>query len=305
MKRLIYRFTCICLVCSLVWNQMAMATCVSATSEVVSDMTSVLTKETISSITAGQIHESDVTILQSDNNGTQLLVTADGCQWMLTYDCETSYAKIENLTINQSYDFYVQNYYFDDEAEEIVGEVYYYHNDDVTQTVLLEEQQELQSDNWIRMDLFQDNEEIQIQTVIPYPIGMIITEALLEALLALGKIIIVAGVTYIIATEAEEYLDQENYDFWRARLSGGQVWIGQGISKERAITLLKDAGDVWARTAGLSYAACLAASSNSNVVGPVIHHAGCEGYYYHHHPYVFQVGTGKHVQSSRHCWYYT
>lgn len=71
--------------------------------------------------------------------------------------------------------------------------------------------------------------------------GWRIAQELLEALMAIGLATIIAGTTYVIATEALEYLDQENYDYWRARRSSGSVWIGPGISFATAVILLTDA----------------------------------------------------------------
>ena len=300
MRKKLMKTICTFLACILLLNSTVLAVPVENTSAQ-STFSSTLTREPISKITDGEIQSSDIEIVKRDVEGTQLLVNCKGVQWYLTYDIESRIAEIKNLSTNESYDFFVDNYYYDDATNKIVDEVYYIGNTSDISKNFYADSFNLDTSDYVRIDLFESDSAIQPMTVIT---GWRIAQELLEALMAIGLATIIAGTTYVIATEALEYLDQENYDYWRARRSSGRVWIGPGISFATAVILLTDAGDVWAKTPGLAQTACINASPNGVALGPYIHHKGCVGYYYHYHPTVFVIGTGEYKQSSRHCWYY-
>ena len=274
MRKKLMKTICTFLACILLLNSTVLAVPVENTSAQ-STFSSTLTREPISKITDGEIQSSDIEIVKRDVEGTQLLVNCKGVQWYLTYDIESRIAEIKNLSTNESYDFFVDNYYYDDATNKIVDEVYYIGNTSDISKNFYADSFNLYTSDYVRIDLFESDSAIQPMTVIT-----------------------------VIATEALEYLDQENYDYWRARRSSGSVWIGPGISFATAVILLTDAGDVWAKTPGLAQTACINASPNGVALGPYIHHKGCVGYYYHYHPTVFVIGTGEYKQSSRHCWYY-
>ena len=269
MRKKLMKTICTFLACIFLLNSTVLAVPVENTSAQ-STFSSTLTREPISKITDGEIQSSDIEIVKRDVEGTQLLVNCKGVQWYLTYDIESRIAEIKNLSTNESYDFFVDNYYYDDATNKIVDEVYYIGNTSDISKNFYADSFNLDTSDYVRIDLFESDSAIQPMTVIT---GWRIAQELLEALMAIGLATIIAGTTYVIATEALEYL-------------------------------LTDAGDVWAKTPGLAQTACINASPNGVALGPYIHHKGCVGYYYHYHPTVFVIGTGEYKQSSRHCWYY-
>ena len=113
MRKKLMKTICTFLACILLLNSTVLAVPVENTSAQ-STFSSTLTREPISKITDGEIQSSDIEIVKRDVEGTQLLVNCKGVQWYLTYDIESRIAEIKNLSTNESYDFFVDNYYYDD-----------------------------------------------------------------------------------------------------------------------------------------------------------------------------------------------
>lgn len=114
--------------------------------------------------------------------GTQLLVNCKGVQWYLTYDIESRIAEIKNLSTNESYDFFVDNYYYDDATNKIVDEVYYIGNTSDISKNFYADSFNLDTSDYVRIDLFESDSAIQPMTVIT---GWRIAQELLEALMQL------------------------------------------------------------------------------------------------------------------------
>ena len=112
MRKKLMKTICTFLACILLLNSTVLAVPVENTSAQ-STFSSTLTREPISKITDGEIQSSDIEIVKRDVEGTQLLVNCKGVQWYLTYDIESRIAEIKNLSTNESYDFFVDNYYYD------------------------------------------------------------------------------------------------------------------------------------------------------------------------------------------------
>ncbi len=170
------------LACILLLNSTVLAVPVENTSAQ-STFSSTLTSEAISKITDGEIQSSDIEIVKRDVEGTQLLVNCKGVQWYLTYDIESRIAEIKNLSTNESYDFFVDNYYYDDATNKIVDEVYYIGNTSDISKNFYADSFNLDTSDYVRIDLFESDSAIQPMTVIT---GWRIAQELLEALMAIG-----------------------------------------------------------------------------------------------------------------------
>lgn len=134
------------------------------------------------------------------------------------------------------------------------------------------------------------------QLPLAWAIITVFGEAVLADLLAYGAAIVVGGVTLVLATVAAENLD-EWYDYFYAYLDSGNLYIGGGLSKSNAksvVKLNKVTVGVMCRyepvASNLAYD--LAVSSNGYTTWHDAH--GDEGYYKHYH-----VST----YSNSHVWY--
>ena len=86
-------------------------------------------------------------------------------QWYLTYDIESRIAEIKNLSTNESYDFFVDNYYYDDATNKIVDEVYYIGNTSDISKNFYADSFNLDTSDYVRIDLFESDSAIQPMTV--------------------------------------------------------------------------------------------------------------------------------------------
>ncbi|MGJ7034601.1 SAR2788 family putative toxin [Anoxybacillus eryuanensis] len=89
------------------------------------------------------------------------------------------------------------------------------------------------------------------------PIAVVVGEALLEHLIALGLAFVIAGVTYTLASEIVPTLRNKNYDHYAAYLKTKEgVYIGNPISLSEAISRLNgkdfETNNVWSKTSGLA-----------------------------------------------------
>ena len=182
MRKKLMKTICTFLACILLLNSTVLAVPVENTSAQ-STFSSTLTREPISKITDGEIQSSDIEIVKRDVEGTQLLVNCKGVQWYLTYDIESRIAEIKNLSTNESYDFFVDNYYYDDATNKIVDEVYYIGNTSDISKNFYADSFNLDTSDYVRIDLFESDSAIQPMTVIT---GWRIAQELLEALMAIG-----------------------------------------------------------------------------------------------------------------------
>lgn len=113
------------------------------------------------------------------------------------------------------------------------------------------------------------------------PIGIPLVTAAIEALLAIGSVILIAGVAYTVAEEVVEAIKKQNqYRYYVAVLRDNAVYIGGGIkaSQAKALAYSNDSsGTVFATS--LAYARGLVGNSYR---GPE-NHGSTSGYWYHIH----------------------
>ncbi|MED4128156.1 hypothetical protein [Shouchella miscanthi] len=127
--------------------------------------------------------------------------------------------------------------------------------------------------------------ELYPSAIVAVPIGAWITAAALKALAA-SAILIIAGLTYVLATHAiSKIQNQKNrkYNHYRATLTNKKLYIGDGISRSGAISRGKSGRDVW--SVSKNQAKEVAKGVNRN--GQPIHEIDKDrkGKYYHWHPY--------------------
>ncbi|MDU3801566.1 hypothetical protein [Paraclostridium bifermentans] len=117
---------------------------------------------------------------------------------------------------------------------------------------------------------------------IAIPLGIEIGAAAWAALIKLGEVITVAGISYVVATKVKK---SNKYNHFMARLSGGKLFVGKGLSLSQAISRMKSRQDVWSKSK--EFARQVAAGANKS--GKPIHEIDKvngrpkKGYYWHWH----------------------
>ena len=113
------------------------------------------------------------------------------------------------------------------------------------------------------------------------PVGIPLVAAAIEALLAVGGVILIAGVAYTLAEEVVEALKKQNkYKYYAAVLRKNAVYVGGGLTTSQAKPLAysnDSKGTIFATS--FSYARGLAGNSYR---GPE-NHGSTEGYWPHIH----------------------
>lgn len=138
-----------------------------------------------------------------------------------------------------------------------------------------------------------DNTKAKSNFAFVIPIGIVIGEALVAHLLAASLAIVVAGVTYVAATEIASKLRKEKrYEHYAATLNKAKtgMYIGPSLTYKQAKSKLKK-GDVWSISKSLARKVAQGAGGNRIPIGPEIHNKDKNGkvksgkYYYHYHTY--------------------
>jgi hypothetical protein len=117
------------------------------------------------------------------------------------------------------------------------------------------------------------------------PIGVVIGEALLSHLIAASAAVVIAGVTYTVASKVASKLRNKSYDHYAAVIRKGDVYIGNPISYSAAVARMKSGGDVWSKSYSLAAKVARGAGNGRTPVGPERHGNGKPGYYWHFHTY--------------------
>lgn len=136
-------------------------------------------------------------------------------------------------------------------------------------------------------EVFESNSQDAKASILPLlaiPLGLVITPAVMNALFQAGGIIIVSGVAHVLETKAKK---SKKYSYFQAKLSGGGLYVGKGISKGSAVSRLKSGKEIWATTKS----SAKSAAAGANLSGAPIHEVDQlnkkprKGRYYHWHPY--------------------
>ncbi|WP_199426318.1 SAR2788 family putative toxin [Thermaerobacillus caldiproteolyticus] len=121
------------------------------------------------------------------------------------------------------------------------------------------------------------------------PIGVIIGEALLEHLIAIGLAAVIAGVTYTVASSVSETLRKKQYDHYPAYIDKkkDRVMIGnKPLTLDEAASRLKGAppyNDVWSTDSVKAFKVAAKAGNGKPPIHDSAH--GGEGYLPHWHIY--------------------
>jgi hypothetical protein len=107
--------------------------------------------------------------------------------------------------------------------------------------------------------------------------------SLLWALIFAGATIVLGGITYIVVTEVADELRKENKPHYAAVLKNQDLYVGQPLSENTAVSRLSSGGDVWSVSYSYALKVAFIAGGNKPAVGPEKH--GDEGYYMHFHAY--------------------
>ncbi|WP_394514284.1 SAR2788 family putative toxin [Priestia aryabhattai] len=147
-----------------------------------------------------------------------------------------------------------------------------------------------------------DTNELQASFIwFAIPIGVAIGEALLSHLISIGLATVISGVTYLAISEFMKR--PKSYNHYMAYIDKkGKFWVGNGISKAKAISRLKSKQNTWSTSKSNAQTVAKGASPISKAVGPEIDKYG-SGKLYHYHP-VTGYKNGKSIRlESAHAFY--
>ena len=143
-----------------------------------------------------------------------------------------------------------------------------------------------------------DSDTVTAQYAVDIPIVLGLSEALISVLLAIGKIITLFGEKYIEASQAIANIRKNNYDYYKAAINNGILYIGPAIDYSEAFTRVASfERDVFCKYK--NKAKTLAdeivkpyKTFGGYVYGPEIH-GSMPSYFYHYHVYTYRVGEIK------------
>ncbi|BCG60068.1 hypothetical protein PUR_34930 [Paenibacillus sp. URB8-2] len=136
-----------------------------------------------------------------------------------------------------------------------------------------------------------EQDKLEASFVWLIPIGVVIGEWLISQLLAAGTAIVIAGVTYVVATEIAQSLRNKQYDHYEAKLMSGKVWIGNAIPLVDAAARLVNPmfttanQNVWSKSAALAALVAQTAGGGRTPAGPELSCNQVHGFTYivHYH----------------------
>ncbi|CEK40090.1 hypothetical protein [Paraclostridium sordellii] len=120
---------------------------------------------------------------------------------------------------------------------------------------------------------------------------VIVGSALITALIQASATVIVAGVTYVLATEIASALRKKNYKHYQAtvkyssKLKRNDLFIGNALGETGASGRLKAGNDVWSTSKSGAQKIAKLAGGGKTPVGAEKHGNGKPGYYWHYHTY--------------------
>lgn len=136
-----------------------------------------------------------------------------------------------------------------------------------------------------------DSDTVSAQYVIDISIALGLAEILTAILLAIGKIIVLFGEKYVEASEVIENVKNRNYDYYKAAIKNGILYIGPAIDYPTAFTRVYNFElDVFCKNKSLAYT--LAQNvANSFPFGGFVRGPDKDGYssiyFYHYHVYKY------------------
>ncbi|MEY8192392.1 SAR2788 family putative toxin [Peribacillus simplex] len=141
--------------------------------------------------------------------------------------------------------------------------------------------------------------ELQASFAFLIPVGIIIGEALLAHLISIGLAVTISGVTYIAASEFLKRNKTKNH--YKAVRRDSGLFIGDGLSKAKAVSRLKGGNDTWSTSQSNAKTIAKEASKIGKVTSAEIDKHG-KGKHYHYHP-ISSIKNGSSVRMSAHAFY--
>lgn len=120
------------------------------------------------------------------------------------------------------------------------------------------------------------------------PLAVALGGSLLKWIISQFASIVIAGITYVVASAVISDLQKKNYDHFLASLRSGKLYIGNSITYASATARLKSGGDVWSKTNALAKKVAQGAGGGKVPVGVERHDANGSkknDYYWHFHAY--------------------
>ena len=129
------------------------------------------------------------------------------------------------------------------------------------------------------------NQNARVVLALPAIVG----SALVSALIAASATVIIAGVTYVLATEIASTLRKKQPKHYQAairyskKLKRNELFIGDSLGETGASGRLKAGNDVWSTSQAGAKKIAKLAGGNKEPVGAEKHGGGKPGYYWHYH----------------------
>lgn len=124
----------------------------------------------------------------------------------------------------------------------------------------------------------------QARFAVAVPLAVALGESVIIWIITQFASIVIAGVTYVLATGIIEKIKNKQYDHYQAELKDNNLYIGNSITFETATARLLSS-DVWSKTSSLAAKVARAAGKNKAPVGSENHAAtgSKKGLYYNHY----------------------
>ncbi len=143
-----------------------------------------------------------------------------------------------------------------------------------------------------------DIQDIDVNVNSRFALGLpaILGSALISALVAASTTVVIAGVTYVLATKVAAKLRRKEPKHYQAairyskKLKRNELFIGDSLGEKGASGRLKAGNDVWSISKSGAEKIARLAGGNRKPVGAEKHGGGKPGYYWHYHTYNRQGG---------------
>lgn len=144
-----------------------------------------------------------------------------------------------------------------------------------------------------------NTKELEASFAFLIPVGIVIGEALLAHLISIGLAVSISGVTYIAASEFLKKKKTKSH--YKAVRRDSGLFIGDGLSKAKAVSRLKGGKDTWSTSKSNAKTLAKEASPIGKVTSAEIDKHG-KGKHYHYHP-ISSIKNGSSVRMSAHTFY--
>lgn len=131
--------------------------------------------------------------------------------------------------------------------------------------------------------------EITPQVAFLVPLGVVVGEALIAALLASAIAVTIGGIVWTTVGSVKEKIRNEQYNHYMAKIMQGNVYIGNAISLTQASSRLAGISpadnNVWSKNSALAEQVALLAGGGKKPIGPELQVEQVPNvfYYVHYH----------------------